>query len=86
MIYLVDKPLATVAFRTARDSPDARIVLLQDGVLLKPGRDVPDLDVPIQAIGKDVDVRGVDLPPNVERIDYDTVLEDILEMGVRSFT
>ncbi|WP_435181206.1 hypothetical protein [Halorussus sp. AFM4] len=80
MLYLVDKPMADVAFRTAAGDDDARIVLIQDGVLLE-----PDLDVPTYAVAKDVEVRGVDLPPDVERISYDTVIELVLEQEVKNF-
>lgn len=80
MLYLVDKPMADVAFRTAAGDDDARIVLIQDGVLLK-----PDLDVPTYAVAKDVEVRGVDLPPDVERISYATVIEFVLDQEVKNF-
>ncbi|WP_137285681.1 hypothetical protein [Halorussus salinisoli] len=80
MLYLVDKPMADVAFRTAAGDDDARVVLVQDGVLLD-----PDLDVPTYAVAKDVEVRGVDLPPNVERISYDTVIQFVLEQEVKNF-
>lgn len=80
MLYLVDKPMAELAFRTAAGDDDARIVLLQDGVLLD-----PDLDVPTYAVAKDVDVRGVELPPDIERIDYDTVVGMTVEQEVKSF-
>jgi tRNA 2-thiouridine synthesizing protein B len=80
MLYLVDKPMADIAFRTAAGDDDARIVLLQDGVLLD-----PDLDVPTYAVAKDVDVRGVELPPDIERVSYDTVVEMTVEQEVKSF-
>jgi len=80
MLYLVDEPMADVAFRTAAGDDDARIVLIQDGVFLD-----PDLDVPTYAVGKDVDVRGVDLPPHVERLSYDAVMELVVEQEVKSF-
>lgn len=80
MLYLVDKPMADIAFRTAAGDDDARLVLLQDGVLLD-----PDLDVPTYAVAKDVDVRGVELPPDIERVSYDTVVEMTVEQEVKSF-
>lgn len=80
MLYLVDKPLADVAFRTAMGDDDARIVLIQDGVLLE-----PDLDAPTYAVAKDVDVRGVDLPSRIDPITYDRVMDLVLEHGVRTF-
>lgn len=80
MLYLVDKPMADIAFRTAAGDEDARLVLLQDGVLLD-----PDLDVPTYAVAKDVDVRGIELPPDIERISYDAVVEMVVEQEVNSF-
>lgn len=85
MLYLVDKPHADVAFRTARDDPDARIVFIQDGVLVDPVTDVPALDVPMFAVERDVEVRGVDLPDSVERVSYDTLMSFVLEDQVRTF-
>ncbi|WP_340097714.1 hypothetical protein [Salinibaculum salinum] len=80
MLYLVDKPMADIAFRTAAGDEDACLVLLQDGVLLD-----PDLDVPTYAVAKDVDVRGIELPPDIERISYDAVVEMVVEQEVNSF-
>jgi len=80
MLYLIDKPLADVALRTAETDEDAVLVLIQDGVVLD-----PDLDVPTYAVAKDVDVRGVDPPRDVEVIDYDAVLDLILDHEVKSF-
>jgi tRNA 2-thiouridine synthesizing protein B len=80
MIYLIDKPMAEIAFRTAAGDEDAEIVLVQDGVFLD-----PDLEVPTYAVRRDVEVRGVDLPARIEPIDYDDVVELTLERGVRSF-
>lgn len=80
MLYLVDKPLADAGFRAARDDPDARIVLLQDGVLLE-----PDLDVPTYAVHRDADVRGVDLPPDIEPVAYDELVELLFAHEVKTF-
>ena len=80
MLYLVDKPLAEIAFRTAAGDPDAEIVLIQDGVLLD-----PDLDAPTYAVERDAAVRGVDLPADVESISYESLIERALEREVRSF-
>lgn len=80
MLYLVDKPMAEVAFRTAAGDDDARVVLLQDGVLLD-----PNLDAPTYAVATDVEVRGVELPPDIERLSYGTLVEMIVEQEVKSF-
>lgn len=80
MLYLVDKPLADAGFRAASDDPDARVVLLQDGVLL-----TPELDVPTYAVRRDADVRGVELPPDIEPVSYDGLVELVFEHEVASF-
>lgn len=80
MLYLVDQPMADLAWRTAAGDDDAAIVLIQDGVLLE-----PEVDAPTYAVAKDVEVRGVDLPPDVEAIPYGTVVELLVEREVRSF-
>jgi tRNA 2-thiouridine synthesizing protein B len=80
MLYLVDEPKADVAFRTISGDDDARVVLIQDGVLL-----APDLDVPTYAVARDVELRGVDLPPEVKVISYDALVELLFEHEVRSF-
>jgi|GEM_PF-1202272 len=80
MLYLIDKPLADVALRTAETDDDAVLVLIQDGVVLD-----PDLDAPTYAVARDVDVRGIDPPARVEVIDYDAVLELILDHEVKTF-
>lgn len=80
MLYLIDKPLADVGLRTAANDPDAHVVLIQDGVYLS-----PQLDAQISAVARDVDVRGVSLPAEVERISYDMLVELIVETEVKSF-
>ena len=82
MLYLIDEPMAEIAFRTVSEDPDATLVLIQDGVLLDPD---PDLDVPAYAVEEDVAVRGRTLPDGVEPIDYDRVLSMLLEQEVTSF-
>jgi tRNA 2-thiouridine synthesizing protein B len=80
MLYLVDKPMAELAFRTAAGDEAARVVLIQDGVFLD-----PDLELPTYAVREDVEVRGVDLPPGVEPVSYDRLIQMLLEHEVRSF-
>jgi tRNA 2-thiouridine synthesizing protein B len=80
MLYLIDKPMADVGLRTARGDPDAHVVLMQDGVYLE-----PNIDAPISAVKKDVDVRGVDLPDGVDRLTYDELVTLIVEREVKSF-
>lgn len=80
MLYLVDKPMADVAFRTVRDDASATVVLIQDGVLLD-----PDVSARTFAVARDVAVRGVELPPGVEPIPYETLVELVFDHEVRSF-
>ncbi|WP_135537027.1 DsrH/TusB family sulfur metabolism protein [Halostella pelagica] len=80
MLYLIDEPMADIGLRTAAGDPDARVVLIQDGVFLS-----PDLDAEVYAVEKDVDVRGVDLPDEVERISYDALVDLIVEQEVKNF-
>lgn len=80
MLYLVDKPMADIAFRTAAGDPDARIVLIQDGVLLN-----PEVDAELYAVQRDVSVRGVDLDSEIESIDYDTLIEMVFEYETKNF-
>ncbi|EMA27131.1 DsrH/TusB family sulfur metabolism protein [Haloarcula japonica] len=80
MLYLIDKPMAEIGLRTAAGDPEAHVVLIQDGVYL-----TPDIDAPVSAVARDVDVRGVSLPPDIDRISYHDVVETIVEQEVRSF-
>lgn len=80
MLYLVDQPMAELAWRTAAGDEDATIVLIQDGVLLE-----PEVDAPTYAVAKDVEVRGANLPPEVETISYDEVIELMVDQEVRNF-
>lgn len=80
MLYLIDKPHADIGLRTARADDEAVVVLIQDGVLLEPD-DVGE----VYAVRRDVEIRGVDLPANVEPIDYDTLVERMFETEVKTF-
>jgi tRNA 2-thiouridine synthesizing protein B len=80
MLYLIDKPMAEIGLRTAAEDPEARVVLIQDGVYL-----APDIDASVSAVARDVDARGVSLPPDIDRISYDAVVESLVEQEVKSF-
>ncbi|MGB9951555.1 hypothetical protein ACOZ4F_04015 [Haloarcula marismortui] len=80
MLYLIDKPMAEIGLRTAAGDPEARVVLIQDGVYL-----TPDIDASVSAVARDVDMRGVSLPPDIDRISYDDVVECLVEQEVKSF-
>jgi len=84
MLYLVDKPMADLAFRTVAGDDDPRVVLIQDGVLLAEEAGA-EIDGPTYAVSKDVEVRGVDVPPGIEVITYDTLIELVVEHETRSF-
>jgi len=84
MLYLVDEPMADLAFRTIAADEDPRVVLIQDGVLLA-SRAATEVDAPIYAVAKDVEVRGVDLPPEIEPVPYDTLIELVVEHETKSF-
>ncbi|WP_336330202.1 hypothetical protein [Haloarcula sp. CGMCC 1.2071] len=80
MLYLIDKPMAEIGLRTADGDPEAHVILIQDGVYFE-----PDIDAPVSAVARDVDVRGVSLPPDIDRISYDEVIEILVEQEVRTF-
>ena len=80
MLYLIDEPLADLGLRTAARDDDARIVLIQDGVLCD-----PDLDVPTYAVERDVAVRGVDLPDGIDPITYEDLIERLFANEVATF-
>ncbi len=80
MLYLIDKPHADLALRTAGAGEDPILVLIQDGVLLE-----PETDSPTYAVEDDVAKRGVDLPESIDAIDYDRVVELMFEHEVKSF-
>ena len=80
MLYLIDKPHDDIGLRTARSDDDATIVLIQDGVFL-----TPDIDAQIYAIERDVEVRGISLPPEVETITYEQLIDLVFESPVKTF-
>lgn len=84
MLYLVDEPMAEIALRTVAGDADPRVVLVQDGVLLA-SRVASEVDTVTYAIAKDVEVRGVDVPSDIEVISYDTLIELVVEHETKSF-
>lgn len=86
MLFLVDKPMAEIAFRTANTEPEAEIVLIQDGVLLDPAAHLDaDGEVPVYAVERDLSARGVSPSAEVEPIRYDALVEKIVDQEVKSF-
>jgi len=80
MLYLIDKPHADLGLRTARDDPDATIVLIQDGVLLD-----PDVDTPVYAVREDLDARGIEAAGSIEPIEYEALVDLLFESPVKTF-
>lgn len=85
MLYLVDKPLADIAFRTIAGDPDPVVVLIQDGVVLRPGETIRGLADPVYAVERDLAVRGIDSRKDVQPISYDTLIDLVLEHEVKNF-
>lgn len=86
MIFLVDKPMAEIAFRTIETEPSAEVVLIQDGVLLDPEEFLDGRrDVPTYAVERDLAVRGITPPEGVDPIEYDDLLGKILDQEVKTF-
>lgn len=84
MLYLVDKPMAEIAFRTISGDDDAHVVLIQDGVLLA-SEATAEIEALLYAVARDAEVRGVDLPPGIEQITYDTLIQLVVEHETRTF-
>ncbi len=80
MLYLIDKPHADLGLRTARDDPDATIVLIQDGVLID-----PDVDAPVYAVQEDLDARGIEASESIEPIEYEALVDLVFESPVKTF-
>lgn len=80
MLYLIDKPHADIGLRTARADEEAIVVLIQDGVLLE-----PDIEAPVYAVEPDVEIRGVDLPDDIETITYGSLVDALFDTEVKTF-
>lgn len=85
MLFLIDKPMAEIGFRTAKAAADPEIVLLQDGVFLDPGKWLDTAGVPVYAVERDLSVRGVTPPEGVDPIPYDELVDLVFEQEVKSF-
>ena len=84
-LYLIDKPFGANGLHLAELDPDAKIVLLQDGVYLKTDAIVGK---PIYAIKPDVEKRGLScrLPKSIRLIDYPEFVDLIIADKVYNFT
>jgi tRNA 2-thiouridine synthesizing protein B len=86
MLLLIDKPMAEIGFRTAAADPEATVVLIQDGVYLDPATELEETaERSVYAVERDLSVRGVAAPTGVEPIEYDALIERILDQEVKSF-
>jgi sulfur relay protein TusB/DsrH len=83
-IYLCDKPFGENGFRIAQHDPDAKIVLIKDGVYL----DTSTIsDKPIYAMRDDVKMRGLlnRMGDKITLIDYPELVDLIVENKVMNF-
>ncbi len=83
-LYLIDKPFGKDGLELAAIDPDAKVVLIQDGVYL----DVSAVaDKPVYAVAADVERRGVakHLAAGVRQIDYSELVDLIVADKVLNF-
>jgi len=82
-IYLVDKPNGETAVGVAKLDPDAKIVLIKDGVYLDPST----MPGKIYAMEDDVEVRGLKdrLAGKAESIGYPQLVDMIVADKVMNF-
>ena len=83
-VYLVDKPQGEEALAIAALDPEAKVVLIQDGVYL----DTKSVaDKPVYAVAEDVKKRGLvgRLPTHVKLIDYGEVIDLVVANKVVNF-
>lgn len=85
MLFLIDKPMAEIGFRTAKAAENPEIVLIQDGVFLDPTEWLDTAGVPVYAVERDLSVRGVTPPEGVDPIPYDELVDLVFEQEVKSF-
>lgn len=85
MLFLIDKPMAEIGFRTAKAAENPEIVLIQDGVFLDPEEWLDTAGVPVYAVERDLSVRGVTPPEGVDPIPYDELVDLVFDQEVKSF-
>ncbi len=83
MLYLIDKLYGENGLALAREDSDARVVLIQDGVYLDPGK----ISGEVYAVKEDVAKRGLEdrLPSSIKRISHAEVVDLIVENKVANF-
>ena len=84
-LYLIDLPFAKIGLPLAAKDNDAKIVLIQDGVFINKSL-IPG-NAKVYAVKNDVEKRGVQsrLGDGVEVVDYDKLVDIILEDKVVNF-
>ncbi|MBI3180935.1 MAG: hypothetical protein HYZ28_02195 [Myxococcales bacterium] len=82
-LYLIDKPFASDGLELAALDPEAKIVLIQDGVYLDASR----FPGKVFAVKSDAERRGVAgrLPASVRRIDHAELVDLIVAEKVYNF-
>jgi len=85
-LYLIDRPFGENGLALAKIDPEARIVLLQDGVYFYHRFEAAG-DTVVYAIQDDLAVRGLDplVPRHIRRIGYPELVDLIVENKVINF-
>ena len=81
-LYLIDKQYGENGLVLAAKDPDAKVVLIQDGVYLRP-TDVKE----VYSVAEDVNKRGLaeSLPSSIKQIGYDELIDLIVDNKVINF-
>lgn len=82
-VYLLDKPAGENGIKIAAFDPQAKIVLLKDGVYI----DVENISSAVYALKNDVEARGLSkrLPSKVRLINYPDLVDLIVNEKVVNF-
>ncbi len=85
-LYLINKTYGENGLKLVKLDDDAHVVLLQDGVYLDPHR-LAGSKAKVYVVRSDVEKRGlVDrVPEDVELIDYDRLVDLVIENKVINF-
>ncbi|TAK33434.1 MAG: hypothetical protein EPO21_12685 [Chloroflexota bacterium] len=85
-LYLVDKIYGQNGLKIAQSDPDAKVVLIQDGVYLDASA-LAAKGAKVYAVAPDVERRGLSgkLSGSVEIIDYDQLVDLIVANKVINF-
>jgi len=85
MLYMIDANFKKIGLEYAKMDPEAKVVLIQDGVFTK-GEDLPD-GPEIYAVKEDVEKRatGKRLGEKVKLIDYGELVDLLMSNKVINF-